>query len=72
MAHDLLRLGFILITLGLLTGLVVQKTANPRMALASHLEGVFNGLLLVRVGSSPRHGKRQKDVSPTSTALSRS
>ena len=50
MARDLLKLGFVLITLGLLTGLIVQKTANPRMALASHLEGVFNGLLLVALG----------------------
>jgi len=48
-AH-LLQLGFVLIVLGLLTGLIVQKTANPRMALSSHLEGIFNGLLLVVLG----------------------
>jgi hydroxylaminobenzene mutase len=28
---------------GLLTGLVSRQMANPRMGLASHLEGVMNG-----------------------------
>ena len=31
---------------GLLTGLVEQEFANPRMGLAAHLEGVMNGAFL--------------------------
>jgi hydroxylaminobenzene mutase len=43
--------GTFLFLLGLLTGLVEQKFANPRMGLAAHLEGVLNGILLMAVGS---------------------
>lgn len=49
-AHALLRFGFILFLLGLLTGFLVPALANPRMALASHLEGVLNGIFLVALG----------------------
>lgn len=43
--------GMFLFLLGLLTGLVEQKFANPRMGLAAHLEGVMNGTLLVALGA---------------------
>jgi hydroxylaminobenzene mutase len=49
-ARKLLRLGILLFLLGLLTGFVVPATANPRMALSSHLEGVLNGLFLLVLG----------------------
>jgi len=46
----LIRCGILLFLLGLLTGFVVPTVANPRMALASHLEGVMNGIVLVVLG----------------------
>lgn len=50
LAGTLIRLGVVLILLGLVTGLAVQDLANPRMALASHIEGVLSGMLLVVMG----------------------
>lgn len=49
-SRRLIRLGVTLILLGLITGLAVQELANPRMALASHVEGVLSGMLLVVMG----------------------
>lgn len=49
-SRRLLRLGMILFLLGLLTGFAIPGVANPRMGLASHLEGVMNGLFLVALG----------------------
>jgi hydroxylaminobenzene mutase len=46
----LLQLGMFLFLLGLLTGLVVPQLTNPRMGLASHLEGILNGIFLVLLG----------------------
>lgn len=46
----LLQLGALLFLLGLLTGFGMPAYANPRMGLASHLEGVMNGLLLLVLG----------------------
>lgn len=46
----LLQLGILLFLLGLLTGFVIPKFANPRMGLSSHLEGVLNGIFLVALG----------------------
>lgn len=48
--HRLLQAGFALFLLGLLVGFAVPALANPRMGLASHLEGVMNGLFLVVLG----------------------
>lgn len=48
--HRLLQFGVLLFLLGLLVGLAVPALANPRMALASHLEGVMNGLFLIVLG----------------------
>jgi hydroxylaminobenzene mutase len=46
----LLQLGILLFLLGLLVGFAVPALANPRMGLASHLEGIMNGLFLVVLG----------------------
>jgi len=43
--------GMFLFLIGLLTGFVEQKFANPRMGLAAHLEGVMNGTFLVALGA---------------------
>ena len=39
-----------LIFLALLTGFAVPKFLNPHMALAAHLTGILNGLLLIALG----------------------
>lgn len=49
-SRQLKMLGMFLFLLGLVTGLVVMNTKNPRMGLAAHLEGVMNGTFLVVVG----------------------
>lgn len=46
----LFTLGLVLFLIGLLTGLAVPALKNPRMALSSHLEAVFNGMFLVILG----------------------
>jgi hydroxylaminobenzene mutase len=46
----LIVLGLILFLLGLLTGLAVPAVKNPRMAVASHLQGMTNGPFLIVVG----------------------
>ncbi|MEH3155473.1 MAG: hydrogenase [Gordonia paraffinivorans] len=50
MATLLFALGLVLLLLGLLTGLAVPALTNPRMGLASHLQGMTNGPLLVVIG----------------------
>lgn len=50
--HRLLQLGIALFLLGLLVGFAVPALANPRMGLASHLEGLMNGLFLIALGLS--------------------
>jgi hydroxylaminobenzene mutase len=50
MDTHLIQLGILLFLLGLLTGLAGPKLKNPRMGLASHLEGVMNGIFLVILG----------------------
>jgi hypothetical protein len=46
----LVRAGFILFTLALLTGLAVPAFVNQRMAVAAHLTGVINALVLIALG----------------------
>lgn len=46
----LIRAGFVLLTLALLTGLAVPAFLNARMAVAAHLTGVLNALLLIALG----------------------
>jgi hydroxylaminobenzene mutase len=48
--HRLLQLGIFLFLIRLLTGFAVPQLANPRMRLASHLEGILNGIFLVLLG----------------------
>ena len=48
--HRLIQAGAFLFLLGLLVGFMIPMTANPRMALSSHLEGVMNGMLLMVLG----------------------
>ena len=49
-ANKLIFLGILLFLLGLIIGLFVHNTANPRMALSAHLEGVMNGMFLMILG----------------------
>lgn len=51
----LVRLGAVLFLLGLLTGLVTNLMANPRMGLSAHLEGVMNGAFLIALGAAWPH-----------------
>lgn len=46
----LFALGLILFILGLVTGLLIPALKNPRMGLASHLQGMTNGPLLIIAG----------------------
>jgi hydroxylaminobenzene mutase len=46
----LLRHGFALFLLALLSGLVAYGLANPRMGVAAHVEGVVNGIFLMVLG----------------------
>jgi hydroxylaminobenzene mutase len=48
--ETLFILGLALFLLGLLTGLGVPAFKNPRMGVASHLQGMTNGPFLVLVG----------------------
>jgi hydroxylaminobenzene mutase len=50
MGPRLLQLGMALFALGLLTGFALPMLENPRMGLASHLEGILNGLFLLVLG----------------------
>lgn len=49
-ADRLVFLGLILFLIGLAVGMFVQNMANPRMALAAHIQGVMNGMFLVIIG----------------------
>jgi hydroxylaminobenzene mutase len=46
----LVRAGFVLFTLALLTGLAVPTFLNQKMAVAAHVTGVLNALLLIVLG----------------------
>ena len=46
----LLQIGSLLFLVALLTGLVVQKFAVPRLGLSAHLLGLMQGLLLMVAG----------------------
>lgn len=53
--RQMLCAGAILFFLGLLSGFVIPLLLNPRMALASHLEGVMNGTFLIAMGAVWAH-----------------
>lgn len=55
MARFFIAAGAILFLLGLLTGFVIPSFQNPRMGLASHLEGVMNGSFLIALGAAWSH-----------------
>lgn len=46
----LIRAGFVLFTLALLTGFAIPAFLNQRMAVAAHLTGALNALLLIALG----------------------
>jgi hydroxylaminobenzene mutase len=46
----LIRAGFVLFTLALLTGLAVPAFLNQRMAVAAHVTGALNAVLLIALG----------------------
>lgn len=48
--HRLLQLGVFLFLLGLLVGFAVPTFENPRMGLASHMQGILNGIFLIVLG----------------------
>ena len=50
-ARGMMRLGAVLVLMGLFTGLMVPHLANPRLGLSSHMEGVMSGLLLMVTGA---------------------
>lgn len=51
MNRTIIRSGFLLITLALLTGVFVGVMPVPRMGLSSHLSGLMGGMLLILVGA---------------------
>lgn len=50
-SHRLIQLGFILFLVGLFTGFAVPAFALPRMGLASHIQGIINGMFLILLGA---------------------
>lgn len=50
MGPHLLQAGVVLVILGLIIGLGVPALKNPRMGVASHLQGMTNGPLLIVLG----------------------
>ena len=46
----LLRHGFFLFLVSLLTGLIAYQLTNPRMGVAAHVEGIINGIFLMVLG----------------------
>jgi (hydroxyamino)benzene mutase len=51
MNRRMMQLGFGLILLALLTGLLIPAAPNPRLALAAHTVGIVGGLALIAVGA---------------------
>lgn len=51
MDQGLIRSGFILILLGLLTGPIIPQLTNPRLGLAAHTVAIVGGILLIAVGA---------------------
>lgn len=46
----LFALGLVLFLLGLVTGVAIPAVKNPRMGLASHMQGMTNGPFLIVIG----------------------
>jgi hypothetical protein len=47
---SLIRAGFVLFTLALLTGFAIPAFLNHKMALAAHITGILNALILMALG----------------------
>jgi len=65
--RTLTRAGFGLIFIALVTGLAIPAFLNARMALAAHLTGIMNGLLLVALSLT----WRRLALSPGQSRLAR-
>lgn len=50
MNRNLLSLGFILVFLSFLTGLVIPLVKNPHLAVSAHLNAIIGGIILVIIG----------------------
>jgi (hydroxyamino)benzene mutase len=50
MDRTLLRLGFILILMALLTGFAMPTFVNARLGLTAHIVGVLGGMMLLLIG----------------------
>jgi membrane associated rhomboid family serine protease len=55
----LVRAGFVLFTLALLTGFVIPVLLNQKMALAAHVTGIMNALVMT---SAVRRVKQRKEL----------
>ena len=51
MNKGIIRHGFVLILLALITGLFVQAMAIPRLGLSAHTIGILSGVLLIGIGA---------------------
>lgn len=63
MHRPLLRHGFILILLALLSGLAIPSLSIPRLGLSAHTIGILSGTLLIAIGAiwkQFRLGSRQQ------------
>lgn len=50
MNKKLLSLGFILVFISFLTGLIIPLVKNPQLAVSAHLNAIFGGIILVILG----------------------
>jgi hydroxylaminobenzene mutase len=69
--RPLLRSGYVLVLLGLLTGVATPLFRNPRMGLSAHLTGFLAGILVVVLALSWRHLQLSARVERTVEALAR-
>jgi len=51
MNNNIIRHGFILISIALVSGLFIHTMAIPRLGLSSHTIGVLSGVLLIAIGA---------------------
>jgi hydroxylaminobenzene mutase len=49
-SNRLIQLGFVLFLLGLIVGFAIPALSTPRMGLASHIQGIINGIFLIVLG----------------------
>jgi hydroxylaminobenzene mutase len=61
--------GLVQFLLGLVLGALVATMANPRMGLASHLEGVMNGTFLLALGAAWGHVRLSERAAKAAVGL---